>query len=215
MGGRAPSERAYYHSGCTVPSAPQPSRLSLSTPACSPAHEQSHPRPGPARYRALPLLALVLMGLGLAATGPDSTPAAGAWADARLEDDWLADEMVKLVNQERAWAGLPELRHADDARDVAASRSLDMAAGGYFDHYSPAGIGPVQLLEERGVPFRVMAENIARSSFSPPEVVAIVHGQLMASESHRQNVLNPEFGRVGVAIASSNGEYYFAVEFLD
>jgi uncharacterized protein YkwD len=146
---------------------------------------------------------------------PDSTPVADARGYARLEDDWLAEEMLSLVNQERVRAGLSELWHADEARDVAASRSLDMAAGGYFSHYNSAGIGPIQLLEERGVPFRTMAENIARSSFSPPEVIGIVHGQLMASDTHRRNVLNPEFGRVGIAIASSDGVYYFAVEFLD
>jgi uncharacterized protein YkwD len=98
---------------------------------------------------------------------------------------------------------------------VAVNRALDMAASGYFSHYNASGVGPVELLQQYGIPYRAMAENIARSSSPVPEMVNVVHAQLMASASHRRNSLNPEFNRVGIAIASSNGMFYVAVEFLD
>ena len=215
MAGRASPKRASNHTG-----------FRWSSASLLPAPPQSAPRPNyladarlfvlGGRHRlALVLLTLSLVAIGAGAVRPAAAPLARAGDGVQLEDYWLSAEMLDLLNAERAQAGLPGLAQEDDVREIAVSRSLDMAANNYFDHVNPNGVGPMELLAERGIPFRVMAENIARSSYPPPEVLAIVHGQLMASETHRRNVLNPSFGRVGIAVASSDGVYYFAVEFLD
>ena len=76
------------------------------------------------------------------------------------------DQVVTLVNQERAKAGCNPL--TVDSRLITAARghSQDMATRNYFDHNTPEGVTPVDPDHQRRVPLLGAAENIAAGS--PP-----------------------------------------------
>ena len=134
---------------------------------------------------------------------------------ATLESDSYVQQMLALLNQERWAAGVPQLTLGSDISAAADARALDMASNHYFAHISPSGVGPVETLMRFGIPFRLMGENIAESTELPGQVVQVVHSALMASNGHRANMLDPRFSRVGIAVASEGGTFYFVEVFLD
>jgi uncharacterized protein YkwD len=164
-------------------------------------------RRGPPRALAV---ALVLLTAVLAARGPVS-----AADEATRPGGQFAEQMLALMNQERTAVGLPALVMQNDRSEVAGWRSDDMASRGYFAHVNPDGIGAPELLDQYPIVYRVMGENIARSTYPADQVIGIVHRALMASEGHRANVLEPRFGRVGIAAARTGDTFYVTVIFTD
>lgn len=150
-----------------------------------------------------------------APTDGQAKEAAGAPSAASLASPEMDEMALRLLNQARAAAGLPELDLSNEARFVAAERALDMAQNGYFDHVNASGVGAVKLLEDFEVPHQIVGENIARSNYSEDRVVPIVHDALMASAVHRGNILEPRFRRAGIAVARAGDMFYFATVFLD
>ncbi|NHM26783.1 hypothetical protein G7K71_07270 [Desulfofundulus sp. TPOSR] len=55
------------------------------------------------------------------------------------------------------------------------------------------------MLRAAGVSYRLMGENIAGNA-----TVERAHYALMQSQGHRANILNPNFTRVGVGVASGS-----------
>lgn len=105
------------------------------------------------------------------------------------------DKMVSLVNAERAKNGLKPLKVDVLIRNVARTHSMDMLRNGYFGHDSLSGQTPFDRLVTAGVSFRVAGENLA---LAPS--VDLAHIGLMNSPSHRENILDPEYGRIGIGI---------------
>src|SRR3990167_5920114 len=70
-------------------------------------------------------------------------------------------EMVDLVNQERAKAGLQSLVVDPLIRNVARAHSMDMLQKGYFAHEDPFGQTPYDRMMNAHVTFRVAGENLA------------------------------------------------------
>lgn len=104
-------------------------------------------------------------------------------------------EMLVLVNQERAKVGLPPLQPDPELTEVARLHSADMFARGYFSHSTPEGLSPFDRIENGGVSYRTAGENLAHAP-----TLAIAHNGLMNSPGHRENILRPEFGRLGIGI---------------
>ena len=107
----------------------------------------------------------------------------------------LEANMLELVNQERAANGLAPLEADPELTEVARKHSADMFARGYFSHYTPENKNPFDRMREDGVSFRTAGENLALAPTLP-----IAHNGLMNSPGHRANILNPQFGRVGIGI---------------
>ena len=114
--------------------------------------------------------------------------------DSRPRAD-LEDEMLVLVNQERAKAGLQPLAPDPELREVARRHSIDMFERGYFSHYTPEGLSPFDRMQKAGVTYRTAGENLALAP-----TLAIAHNGLMNSPGHRANILRPQFGRVGIGV---------------
>ena len=117
-------------------------------------------------------------------------------------------------NAERLSLGLRPLAISDEARAAALERAVDMATHTYFAHISPSGIAPYDLLDQRGVLYTRMGENLARSTVAVEQVVDAVHTALMASPAHRAAMLQAAYTHVGVGIAASGGRFYVAQIFL-
>ncbi len=107
----------------------------------------------------------------------------------------LEAEMLELVNQERAAAGLESLEADPEMGEVARKHSADMFSRGYFSHNTPEAKTPFDRMREDDVRFRTAGENLALAPTLP-----IAHTGLMNSPGHRANILRPAFGRVGIGI---------------
>lgn len=107
----------------------------------------------------------------------------------------LEAQMLELVNQERAKAGLAPLAPDPEATEVARRHSIDMFGRGYFSHNTPEGKTPFDRMREGGVRFVTAGENLALAPTLP-----LAHNGLMNSPGHRANILRPQFGRVAIGI---------------
>lgn len=113
----------------------------------------------------------------------------------------LEARMLVLVNAERIKAGLQPLRADLQLLPVARAHSKDMFAKGYFAHIDPDGKTPADRIRQARVPFLTAGENLALGP-----TLSRCHRGLMESPGHRANILNPAFGRVGIAVL--DGGYY-------
>ena len=120
-------------------------------------------------------------------------------ADLDLEPDPEAErQMVELVNEERAAVGLPALRLEARLVPVAREHSAEMFRLRYFGHTSPVSGSPFDRLEAAGIAYSRAGENLAYA-----QSVAVAHRGLMQSEGHRENILRPEFTRIGIGVISA------------
>jgi uncharacterized protein YkwD len=113
----------------------------------------------------------------------------------------LETKMLQLVNEERAKQGLSPLAADPELTEVARAHSRDMFARGYFAHITPEGKSPFDRMNEANVKYTTAGENLALA-----HSLSIAHNGLMNSPGHRANILNPQFGRVGIGIL--DGGFY-------
>ncbi|HXM36326.1 MAG TPA: CvpA family protein [Pyrinomonadaceae bacterium] len=107
----------------------------------------------------------------------------------------LEASMLDLVNRERVAAGLRPLAPDPELAQVGRRHSVDMFARSYFAHVTPEGRDPFNRMREAGVHFLTAGENLALAP-----TLQIAHTGLMNSPGHRANILNREFGRLGIGI---------------
>ncbi len=121
-----------------------------------------------------------------------------------------AGEEFNLVNQDRTANGVRSLSWSGALARVAQYRAQDMLTRGYFSHYDPATgqLAFLELFQAWGIGYTAAGENIAWST--DPSMVGI-NTLLMNSAEHRENILNPAYGQVGVGVAS-NGTKVMVVE---
>lgn len=120
----------------------------------------------------------------------------------RLSDDHDAERaLLTLVNQDRATHGLRELEWNEELAKVARIHSRDMWRRQYFSHVNPDGADPFDRLRQAGISYLAAGENLA---LAPNTTIA--HKGLMESPDHRDNILSPEYGQIGIGVAR-NGLY--------
>lgn len=107
--------------------------------------------------------------------------------------------ILDVVNQQRLKAGLTPLKADPRAMQAAQAKASDMAAGGYFAHYSPTtGKRGISFMPDHGLIYSLGAENLA-VYFT--DTNALVNGW-MNSPGHRKNILNPGFELTGIGVAA-------------
>jgi uncharacterized protein YkwD len=78
----------------------------------------------------------------------------------------------------------------------AFMRAKQLVTQGYFDHKDPrTGKNPAWELVSHCFPYRAAGENLAKGIDTPENI----HKALMASSTHRKNIMDPRFERIGVA----------------
>lgn len=121
------------------------------------------------------------------------------------------NEVARLVNVQRAKAGLPALKINWQLSRVARYKSADMANKGYFSHNSPTYGTPFQMMENFGLRFTAAGENIAYGQRTPAEVM----NDWMNSPGHRSNIMSGSFSEIGVGLAKNkNGVCYWTQQFM-
>lgn len=131
---------------------------------------------------------------------------------------FMAQEVLDLINVERADAGLGPVEWDDTLATIAEDYACEMITYGYFAHANPClspSSSSLQLLNrvnEGGyTDYWTVGENLAEGHTSPSEVMTA----WMGSATHRQNILNPDWCEVGVGVRQqgNNGLIYWVQEF--
>lgn len=119
-------------------------------------------------------------------------------------------EVLRLVNIERAKEGLGALCMDSQLSKVAQLKSQDMINNDYFAHNSPVYGTPFEMMKSHGITYKIAGENIAMGHSTPQEVV----NGWMNSESHRNNIMNSRFTNLGMGIAQAkSGRIYWTQMF--
>lgn len=140
----------------------------------------------PARPLPAALVAFLALLLASVAVATPAHAASGSDLEARF---------VAAVNAERAAAGLPALRVADELVSVGRQHAQRMASTADL-HHNPNLGNDVTGWDKVG-------ENVGRG----PDVGRI-HAAFMASPSHRANVLDPAWTEVGMGVVVVDGQVW-------
>ena len=108
----------------------------------------------------------------------------------------IEQQVVNLVNTERAKAGLKPLVSDWELARVARFKSEDMRDNRYFAHNSPIYGTPFQMMKSFGIHYRAAGENIAAGQTTAESVMQA----WMNSAGHKKNILDPNFTHIGVGI---------------
>jgi uncharacterized protein YkwD len=143
-----------------------------------------------------------------------STSSFDNWLTAEFPDcaepvngDYWRDEILRLVNVERAQAGLPLLEHDQTLENQATQYACEMIHYDFFAHENPvSGTELADRAEEFGYAYVIIGENLAAGQSSPQQVMS----DWMASDGHRANILSAEFTEFGVAVRTGGrfGTYW-------
>ena len=134
-------------------------------------------------------------------------------APAAADTSGWAAEVVRLVNAERAKAGLPALGGGNGALHAAArQRALEISTNYNASHRRPDGRDFATILREYPVgPYTAWGENIAQGHATPAAVVS----SWMSSPGHRANILSANYSHLGVGVhQSANGRICWTLLFI-
>ncbi len=113
-----------------------------------------------------------------------------------LNIDTLSENsMFTLINNERLKRGIPQLVEDEKLQTLARDYAFDMFRRGYFSHYNPENMSPFDRMDYAGIDYLSAGENLA---YAPD--VYLAHEGLMNSEGHRENILSPDFSKVGIGV---------------
>ncbi len=140
-------------------------------------------------------------------TRPAPVPANTPQAASTPSD--TVDQVVALVNKERAAAGCGPLAEDPQLQKAAQAHSDDMAARHFFDHTNPDGADPGQRITAAGYRWSTYGENIAQGQ----QTAAAVMNSWMNSPGHRANILNCSFKDIGVGVHRGTGGPWWTQDF--
>ena len=119
----------------------------------------------------------------------------------------MAQDVIRLVNEERAKVGKAPLQYNAKLQDAAMLRAKEIST--FYSHDRPDGRDGLTVLGEYGVGCPD-GENIAKGSLTPERVMYI----WMNSQGHRAAILSPTATHIGVGFyKSSKGGYYWVQDF--
>jgi uncharacterized protein YkwD len=147
-------------------------------------------------------------------------------------------QFEREINKEREKAGLKRLKVRTETRSAARFHSLDMGMNGFFSHKSPDGFrhgDRIAAFDRRLLSDR-SAENVAQfgpavctdqndqvvsclllPGFELPtrsHVVKHLHKELMDSDGHRENILDPEITHMAVGVVRTDTGFYVTQLFV-
>lgn len=124
----------------------------------------------------------------------------------------IQNELLRLVNDERAEGGLTSLKLDDLASSVAQKHAVEMAEYDFLSHWGRDGLKPYHRYSFAGGT-DAMAENDAAADYSrgtiesdemPFAVVRMhktMYGEVPPNDGHRQTILTPQHTHVGFGMA--------------
>lgn len=110
--------------------------------------------------------------------------------------DIMSSEIIYMLNKQRVEEGLEILKENTELTQAAKLKAKDMMGKNYFGHSSPSGVLAWDFIKEVGYDYDIAGENLAIGFLDSSEV----HRAWNNSSLHRQNLLDPRFKEVGVAV---------------
>ena len=161
-------------------------------------------------------LGLLLFSTGCFSTTQADQPAPGETAGkciTPVEADRLADQVLQLLNLERAERSLAPVVLNSRLRVVAEEYACRMAEAKFFGHRDPeTGDGP----RERAIAGRYRYYAVGENLAAGPDAAAEVMKLWMESPSHRDIILDPTWREVGIAVRTGPDDtIYWVQEFGD
>jgi uncharacterized protein YkwD len=120
----------------------------------------------------------------------------------------MAQQLFEMGNQARAAQGLPPLQWDPALAAAALKHCARMAAEGPISHQYAGEPDLSQRAGQAGAHFSLIEENVAEGP-----TPASIHQAWMNSRGHRENLLNPEVNRAGVAVVPGGNLLYAVVDF--
>lgn len=132
-------------------------------------------------------------------TTPVTTTTITTTTPAPISFDDYAYRVYEIVNEERKAAGLSPLGYNSELCKMASIRAEEISRS--FSHDRPDGSSCFSIFDEYGYRYYCVGENIA-AGYSNPEHVM---DGWMNSSGHRANILNSDFGNIGVGVYKGDG----------
>lgn len=114
------------------------------------------------------------------------------------------NEILELVNNIRAEAGVSPLTLDTTLCQAATVRAIEMDNTGGFSHTRPDGTDCWSVFKLYGITYRTCGENIAMGQRTPAQVVESWRN----SPGHYANMVKAGFGKLGVGMSNSNRIYW-------
>ena len=140
---------------------------------------------------------------------PVATKAPSTNTDSGSSISSNASKVLAIINEERAKNGLGALTTTTALNNAATKRAKEIVSK--FSHTRPDGTSGVTVLGEYNISYRAWGENIAYGQRSAEAVM----DAWMNSDGHRKNILNSNFGKVGIGCYEQNGILYWTQVFTD
>lgn len=155
-------------------------------------HAGNNHHPLAVRPRALKAYSVALVALKLALTGflYSVYPTQAYYAEL------TASKILELTNASRTAAQLPALRSNAALTKAADEKAANMLRAGYFEHTRSDGKRFWQWIRDAGYDYTTAGENLAMD-FTTAESA---HAALMASPSHRANLLKSSYTDIGLSV---------------
>jgi len=105
-------------------------------------------------------------------------------------------QVAEQTNAQRQALGLSQLTINAKLSQAALAKAQDMFNNQYWSHTSPSGVTPWNFIRDSGYTYKVAGENLARDFSNTPDMVSA----WMASPTHRDNIVNPKYQEIGIAV---------------
>jgi uncharacterized protein YkwD len=138
-----------------------------------------------------------------------TTAGAGATNKGAPENLSAENQVLVIVNAERAKAGCKALTVDNRLAAAARKHSADMVARNYFSHTTPDGVDFSKRIDNEGYRWSTVGENIAAGQ---PNAVEVMKAW-MKSPGHRANILNCAFRNIGIGVAFQNRRPFWTQDF--
>lgn len=141
-------------------------------------------------------------------TGNMKSYAAEVETDTAMKE--IGIDIVRLVNEERARFGLPELIWDSEIAEAASVRAEEQKSA--FSHIRPGGERFFTVFQQAEIKATIVGENLARGKRG---TASTIMNAWMSSEGHRRNILNERFSRIGIGYAENGTDIYWCQLFAD
>ncbi len=118
------------------------------------------------------------------------------------------DYLLTSINSERTAAGLPAVKFDRSLQAAAQVHAMQMARTSTLSHRLQGEADLSARGSSAGAHFSRITENVAVG----PSIVTM-HGALMQSPHHRENILDDQVDSIGIAVVQANGSLWAVEDF--
>jgi len=131
------------------------------------------------------------------------------WPQDQVSQSAAAEqELFRMINRDRAEAGLPELEWNEWLAQAARKHAMEIARRGQLSHQFPGEPDMRNRIAATSLRFDASAENLALGP-----TTAEINDGWMRSPGHRANILDSKYNAIGVAVVRSGDKLYAVTDF--